>query len=266
LSDLPTEWRLPRPKQRWHSFRGLLQRNKIVFETVAATALTIASICIAIYQSTTAAKQNTLIDKQNGLVDLQARVAEAQAMPTLEIAIKQILDPATNRADQNELIIDNSGGPTREFDCQAVYFIEIEIGEKLLPIPPPIHLSIPMNDYYAYQAVTAASKGHLATISGYQNNLNFVSFSRKLSAAAEDHSWRYANVDEKTFLRVQYTDVLDRSHEEYYEVAPVWGSRRLKTEEGRHYFAQASPMKRTSFRDLSIEKVAELVKSSKKQN
>jgi len=261
-------------RRRFVSVRGWLTRNKILFETVAATWLTIASIAVAIVQANiavrqglTAEKQNVLLDKQNGLVELQSRVAEAQAMPTFDIRIQQVLNPATSRADQNVLNIDNSGGPVREFDARAIYFIEITAGEKTMPYRNPVRLRIPINDYYAYRAVTSASKGQLVSISGHDNNLAFTAFSRALSAAASEHNWIYANTEQKTFLHIEYIDILNRPHEEYYEVAPVLGSRLISKEAGFAQFEEAAPEKRVSFRDLTVDKAAydisELMKTSK---
>jgi hypothetical protein len=256
------------------SVRGWLTRNKIIFETVAATWLTTASIAVAIVQtniavrqSVTAEKQNALLDKQNGLVELQSRVAEAQAMPTFDIRIQQVLNPATSRADQNILNIDNSGGPIREFDARAIYFIEITAAEKTIPYRNPVRLRIPINDYYAYRAVTAVSKGQLVSISGHENNLAFITFSRALSAAASEHNWTYANTEQKTFLHIEYIDILNRPHDEYYEVAPVLGSQLMSNEAGFAQFNEAAPEKQVSFRDLTVDKVAydisELMKASK---
>jgi hypothetical protein len=264
----------PNKRDRFSHVRGWLKRNKVFFETVAATSLTLASIAVAIVQAhiairqgTTAEQQNALLDKQNSLVDIQARVAEAQAMPAFDIKIQQELNPATGRADQNTLKIDNSGGPVREFTARAIYLIEITAGEKTIPYRKSVRLRIPINDYYAYSGITAASRGHLAGISGKDNNLAFITLSRALSAAAAGNNWLYANTEERTFLRIQYNDILNRPHDEYYEVAPVSGSWAISNDVGRVVFDEASPEKRVSLRDLTVDKVSrdisELIKASK---
>jgi cell division protein FtsL len=84
------------------AFRRCLTRNEIFFKTIAATTLTVASIAIGIQQmhiakrqSETAEKQNALSDKQVAFVDLQSRIAEAQAMPSFDIKILQVLNLAS---------------------------------------------------------------------------------------------------------------------------------------------------------------------------
>src|SRR5207248_11222701 len=119
-------------------------------------------------------------------------------------------------------------------------------GEKRIPVPKPVQLRIPINDYYAANAVTAASKGSLATIFGHDNNLASITFSRALSAAASEHNWIYANTEERTFLHIEYNDILNRPHDEYYQVAPVSGSRLISTDVGRAIFGEAAPEKRIS--------------------
>jgi hypothetical protein len=256
----------PQPPPKAHrlaSTRSWLKTNKVFFDTVAATCLAVASITVAILQTGIASrtsdaseKQNALLDKQNALVTLQSRITEAQAMPTFDIKIHQLPNDA-GRADDNVLTIDNSGGPVHEFYARAIYILEITAGEKKIPYPKPVHLRIPVNDYYSANAVTAASKGHLATIFGHGNNLAFITFSRALSASSENNNWNYANTEEITFLHIEYTDILNRPHDEYYGVAPVSGSRIISNDEGRAVFEEAAPMKRINLGDLTVDKVAQ---------
>jgi hypothetical protein len=79
---------------RFRAFRRLLIRNEIFFKTVAATALTGASIFIGVQQlriaerqSITAQKQSGPADKQLALTNLQSQIAEAQALPSFEMRI-----------------------------------------------------------------------------------------------------------------------------------------------------------------------------------
>lgn len=242
--------------------RSWLKTNKVFFDTLAATCLALASITVALLQtgiadrqSDASERQNTLLDKQNALVTLQTKIAEAQAMPTFDIKIHQILNDA-GRADNNVLTIDNSGGPVHEFQAGAIYILEITAAEKKIPYPKPVRLRIPINDYYSSNALTAASKGNLATIFGAGNNLAFITFSRALSASSKENNWDFANTEEMTFVRIGYTDILNRRHEEYYGVEPVLGSRTISNDEGRALFEEAAPMKRINFADLTVDRVA----------
>lgn len=254
----------PPPRtRRITSARSWLKTNKIFFDTVAATCLTLASITVAIVQagianrqSDAGEKQNALLDKQNALVTLQTRIAEAQAMPTFDIKIHQVANDA-GRADDNVLTIDSSGGPVHEFYAHAIYILEITAAEKRIPYPKPVRLRIPVSDYYSASAVTATSTGRLATIFGHGNNLAFIVFSRALSASSTENNWDYAITEEMTFLHIEYNDILNRPHDEYYGVAPVSGSRIITNDDGRAIFEEAAPMKRRNLADLTVDKVAQ---------
>ena len=255
----------PQPPAKTHrivSIRSWLRTNKIFFDTVAATCLALASITVATLQTGIASrqsdageKQNALLDKQNALVTLQTRITEAQAMPTFDIKIHQVTND-TGRADDNVLTIDNSGGPVHEFYARAIYILEITAAEKRIPYPKPVRLRIPVSDYYSASAVTAASTGHLATVFSHGNNLAFITFSRALSASSKANNWDYANTEEMTFLHIEYTDILNRPHDEYYGVAPVSGSRIMSNDDGRAVFEEAAPMKRINLADLTVDKVS----------
>ena len=242
--------------------RRCLKLNKVFFETIAATCLAAAAIIVAVVQADIAAhqgriseKQNTLIDKQNSLVDIQARIAEAQAMPTFDIKIVQELNQATGRADKYILTIDNSGGPIRELDSHAVYIVNISSASPGPPIKEA-SLQFYVDDYYAAKAKTVISKGHLVTFWGSNNNLGFVTFSAALRSAAKLNGWLYANTEENTFLHIEYKDILNRVHVEYYEVEPVLGSRSLSNDEGAKIFQAAEKMRRLHLSDLTVDTIA----------
>jgi hypothetical protein len=242
--------------------RRWLKLNKVFFETIAATCLAAAAIIVAGVQADIAAhqgriseKQNTLIDKQNGLVDIQARITEAQAMPTFDIKIVQELNQATGRADEYILTMDNSGGPIHELDSRAVYIVNISSAS---PGPPIKEASLQyyVDDYYAARAMTALSKGHLVTFLGHNNNLGFVTFSAALRSAAKLNGWLYANTEENTFLHIEYKDILNRVHVEYYQVEPVLGSRSLSNDEGVQIFRAAAKLRRLHLSDLTVDTIA----------
>ncbi len=269
----PSKRGTPAIRIRLRRLRRFLTRNEIFFKTVAATTLTFASLVVGVFQlnnaerqSKAAEQQRILSDKQATLADLQTRLAEAQALPSFDIRISQIANPATGKADNNVLTIENSGGPVREFSARAIYFVEVSAAERKIPYPKPVELRIPVNDYYSASALTATSKGNLATIFGNDNNASFITFSRALAASADRQNWTFANTEERTFLRLLYLDLLNRSHEEYYEVAPVRGSKMISTDAGRAAFAEAAPEKRISLRDLTVERVsAQLIDLMKTQ-
>jgi hypothetical protein len=71
-----------------------------------------------------------------------------------------------------------------------------------------------------------------------------------------EHGWMTGDPREQTVLHIHYKDLLKHSHDEYYDVTAVYGSREISEEEGRRYFEEASPSKRRYLRDLDIEKIS----------
>lgn len=73
--------------------------NKIYFETVAATALTIMAIAVSIFQMGSTDRQNELIEKQNEISELQTKLLEIELASTIKI------DSLNNITDSIQLSI-----------------------------------------------------------------------------------------------------------------------------------------------------------------
>src|SRR6185503_1357858 len=131
-----------------------LEHNKVVFETVAATLLSVMAIIVAIAQTKTAFEQTRLLS-------VQTQIAEAQAPPQFEIAIHQKLNEATSKYDDNYLVISNRGGPVHEFSAQDAYSILVTVGEPTAKVGT---LEIPVGGYFTCSYVSVDSTGDLVTM------------------------------------------------------------------------------------------------------
>jgi len=67
----------------------------------------------------------------------------------------------------------------------------------------------------------------------------------------------YANAEERVYSRIAYRDILNREHEEYYLVMPVYGGVRISDEEGRAQFEAWRSTKSRRLSDLSVDKILE---------
>ena len=101
--------------------RDWLSANKILFETIAAFLLSAMAIIVSIAQTVTSFRQTQLSA-------LQTQIAEAQALPQFELAIHQKLNDATNKYDDDQLVISNRGGPVHDFQASSAYFIKVTVG------------------------------------------------------------------------------------------------------------------------------------------
>jgi hypothetical protein len=202
--------------------RRYLKRNKIFFEIAAYSVLPLSALWVSV-QQTEATK-------------LQTKVAEAQALPDFEIRIQQVYNQERSYFDVDELVVVNTGSPVREFDAKAIAFAELTAARPGVGI---VNRKFPILRYYDTSAVSTAHKGQLVRIYGDKNNARFAELQRALPGVAEQANWESAFVEEHSYLRINYRDILDRLHLEYYSVAPVRGATRLTEDVGRALFREA---------------------------
>jgi hypothetical protein len=234
--------RLPRIKA-W------LRQNKILFETVTATLLAVMAVTVGIAQYVTASRQTSL-------TELQARIAEAQALPRFEIAARQILGDS-GIFEEDRLVVENNGGPVREFSAQSLIVMEVDVGFGV-----PIRsrkLEIAFNDYYTAQGVSAAGTGVLTTFRGPKDNhRRFVTMTRDLHEAARTRKWDYANASLTKTVMLSYRDLLGRAHTDYYRAAHVGPGYRLEDAAGKAVFDRFPLSGRKSLERLTAEQVLDL--------
>jgi hypothetical protein len=206
--------------------RNWLETNKILFETIAAFLLSAMAIIVSIAQTVTSFRQTQLST-------LQTQIAEAQALPQFEVAIHQKLNDATNKFDDDQLIINNRGGPVHDFLADAAYFINVNVGSAGANVRT---IEVPIGDYFTASLVSVASTGQLVTMIGNHNNAAVADLSRNLREAAHAKGLVFANLDERLIVRMLYRDLLERPHEDYYEVRLVSGGTRVTNDVGKSSF------------------------------
>jgi hypothetical protein len=238
---------------RFRAFRRLLVRNEIFFKTVAATLLAAASVSIGWRQSTLSEKQLIAANQQHDaaleqqkLAALQSEIAIAQAMPSFDIKYTQKLNTATQFYEDDDITVENNGGPVHQFQASVLFIVDLAAGL------PPIKLKLSVFDYFFVASLTGARKGLLVTFSGKKNNLSYVTFFRDLLKQPGDVGDRkYVAGSPKILLHLRYLDLIERHHDDYFEVSPTTGSRasNLST------FEEAETRRSISLRDLTVEKI-----------
>jgi len=220
--------------------RDWLFANKILFETVAASLLSLMAIIVSIAQTRTASKQTELLA-------LQTRIAEAQALPQFEVAIRQKLNDATGKFDDDHLVVSNRGGPVHDFSANAAYFISVTAGGIRGEVSKS---EVPVNGYFTASFVSVASAGELVTMIGNHNNASVATLARDVREVAHARQLDFGHLDEQLVVRLRYRDLLDRQHEEYYEVRPVHGGTRMADEVGKARFLRWTEAQRIELSNL----------------
>ena len=116
---------------------------------------------------------------------------------------------------------------------------------------------LPIDGYFSATTVHAGGRGRLITTMGHNNNATIDGVTSGLRRRAEDRNLIYANAEERVYSRIAYRDILNREHEEYYLVMPVYGGVRISDEEGRAQFEAWRSTKSRRLSDLSVDKILE---------
>jgi len=226
-----------------------LKKNKIFFETLAASLLSAMAIIVSIAQTKTAFRQTQLLD-------LQTQIAEAQALPQFELAIHQKLNEETGKFDDDYLVISNRGGPVHEFTAQDAYSIIVTVSATAGKVSK---LEIPVTGYFTASYVSVVSTGELVKMIGNHNNAAVIAVSNGLREAAAAKQFVFANLDEHLIVRLGYRDLLNRQHEDYYEVRPVSGGVRLTDEVGKAGFDRWTDAERPYLSNLQPDNLIDQV-------
>jgi hypothetical protein len=241
----------------FHSFREALTRNEIIFKTLAATALSLMALIVSLAQLFTAREQISL-------AALQERIAEVQALPQFEVAIHQRRNNDTGKFDDDYLEVVNGGGPVHEFSAETAFLLRVNAvvphvsGGTSSPLPSriaSITFDVPVGGYFSTQGVSSAGKGQLVTISGYHNNAAINGLEKNARQAADNAKWDAFNLDTLIYIKLRYRDMLDRAHEDYYEVPTVGGGWRMRDADGKAVFEKWEQPGRVEMSNLSAEQL-----------
>jgi hypothetical protein len=97
------------------------------------------------------------------------------------------------------------------------------------------------------------------TMIGNHNNAAVARLARDVREAAHSKQLDFANLDEQLVVRLRYRDLLERPHEDYYEVRPVSGGTRITDEMGRSQFTKWTE---APLRELSDIRADDFLKSA----
>jgi hypothetical protein len=212
----PSEAAMP----KFNDFRNFLDRNEIIFKTITATTLTAMAIIVSAAQLFTAREQVLL--------------AEASALPQFEIRIHSLRDEASGRYDENQLFIENTGGPIHELDVSTAVFAHVQAWRQVQS--PSVEFDLPVNGYFFSHAVTGTGKGLLMAITGGKNNATFSDLIRRTRDLSSSQNWNGFLMNEHVYIHLTYRDLLDRAHDDYYKIPLVGGASRIPDYVGAQIF------------------------------
>ena len=234
-------------------FRELLIRNKVLFETVAASLLSVMAIIVSIVQTRTSSQQTEIFA-------LQTRIIEAQALPQFEVAIHQKRNDVTEKFDDNLLVVKNNGGAVHNFYEDSAYFFCISAE---IPGVGFREIKVPIGGYFISSAVSSAGTGDLVTTFGFHNNASFINLYHQTRQAATAKKWPHVLINEQTVVHLRYRDLLDRQHEDYYDVSHVGAGMRMLDLDGKLLFDKWRIIPRLELSTLNAEDLLTIVAQAK---
>ena len=210
-----------------NTIRRWLTENKIFFETIAASLLSVMAIIVSLVQLDIASKQTQLLN-------LQTKIALQQILPQFVIKAVQILDE-TGYASDDRLIIKNVGGIVKELKSEHAVFFEVEIYFRGGLNGDPVTLEIPITGYYDATMHNPEGQGKVITLIGYKNNQRAAQIERDFRKYTEAKGL-YGFIQIHRYVRLIYKDMLGDEHVDYYFVPLIYGAHLLSQEEGRTIF------------------------------
>jgi hypothetical protein len=234
--------------------RAFLEKNKIFFETIAATLLGLMAIILSIAQIVVA-------NRQNYLTGLQADIAIQQTLPQFVIAARQIIDSESKRATEDKIYVDNKGGIVQNLNCNAAVFLEIETVRS----NKPIKKEIVINGYYSGMGFTNTGTGTVLVMEGYRNNERMSQLEKEVNSIGVDNN--FIKMDLKRYLRLTYQgfrfDARTSFQSRYYFVPLIYGGRELSDKEGNEIFSKYDTAIKNGnhieFDDLNAKSILALV-------
>lgn len=181
-------------KSKIIELRTFLKRNKIFFEVLAATVLTITSIFISF--------------KANNISKRQMEIMELENTPRIEIQRTQLFTDSTKTYQVTKWLVFNNNSKISNFE------IEKEISYLNIIKKNREEISIPVVEY-----INASGK-----LSGQNEGLiyefdNINSFQDEF--VTRQKLLEYGDVDVKSFIEISYHNVLGRKEIKYFQILPL---------------------------------------------
>jgi len=252
--------------------RNFLNQNKIYFETIGYIAISMASIfiswlqyVISVKQIEVAQLQTSLLDRQNSIADLQSGIAKRQlkidtlkSMPHFDMSMGRSELDKDGKLDGQSLIISNNGESVSNFTSDQYHVFEL----KLTTTSKRSVAYLIINDYFAATTTQGQSKGEIKIALGVHNVSNGFPIYRillEISRKMIDTHLDFLDFDEFTFVTIEYDDLFDEHHKEYYLLDSPGVATKLSDAAGLDMTASLKTGIRKNFSEITKEYIVSLV-------
>lgn len=202
-----------------------LLRNKIFFETITASLLSLMAIIVMVaqlYQTHT----------QTELIYLQAQASREMALPQFVLNVKITKDLKSSYFDEDYLVVTNKGGMVSNLKGNTYIFFRVDLRPKPGLKGTRKNLMVPINGYYQSVIYSPNGEGVMLTFSGGKNNRKLVKLLGNFVAMARENGW-YGYVSLVRLVSLTYQDIFKEKHRSFYFVDPIYGGKEVSFDVGQ---------------------------------
>lgn len=181
-------------KSKIIELRTFLKRNKIFFEVLAATVLTITSIFVSF--------------KANNISKRQMEIMESENTPRIEIQRTQLFIDSTKTYQVTKWLVFNNNSKISDFEIEKqISFLNITKNSE--------EVSIPVIEYLNPNGKLSGQNEGL--IYEFDNSNSFQD-----EFVTRQNLMDYGDVNVRSFIQISYHDVLGRKKEiKYFQISPL---------------------------------------------
>lgn len=204
--------------------RDFISENKIFFETITATALTLMAVILSWGQLKVTQEQTKYLEQQT-------IIERAQALPQFVIVLEiKLFENTFEFADK--IYIYNKGNIANSIEVEDATFLELqrkdETGTK--------NVLVPVNNYYFSTEYSGEVTDLIVTLNSGLNLSRGGVFDTDLKLLANENNFVVKIDDMKRYVKITYRDIFNEKHIGYYYVRMVHGGELLDVSEGSAIF------------------------------
>ncbi|UPZ14558.1 hypothetical protein [Flavobacterium humidisoli] len=188
--------------------RDLLTRNKIFFEVITATALTITGIIVSITANNIAKQANIIANNANKISEVQTKIMENENTPKIEIQRKDTyVDPTMNIYITEWYIYNNNSKISKfEFEKEISYLVYEKTNNEVI--------NIPIVKYFIDQGKSISQNEGLIYKFDNKHSYQQESFLRHQIS-------NHGNVSIKSYIEISYENISGKKEIGYFQILPL---------------------------------------------
>lgn len=220
--------------------KKILRKNEIYFTTITSLLLGIMAIIVA-YNA-------------NKISEQQSKISYFENTPDFHLSRSYVKD-STGHANEITITLNKYGGKAKNISIQLESFAHFEITDnENNEIDKYVHLY----HYFDQTYRTGENNGSIRMIKGFNNNKNFSDLSRLLDKNIRDKGYPFVFINDVIIAKINYTDFLNETREEYYDISFGDGVLLRETDSKIKLFNSSNlPGESISITDVNEDKVPE---------